>query len=440
MKVLLIDSDGTMLDLALKAAEYKHKVKHFIGPRKNNEESTVGKGLTDRVDDWKPHMDWADLIILGDNNRYLYGLEAYRDKDYPIWGPNLAGAKLEMDREHGQEVMQEFSGIEPVEYAKYETYEEAIEFITKTKKRMVSKPCADLAKELSYAAASHKDMLWTLNKWKDQNGTPPCPFILQEFSPGVEMAVGGYFSPKAGWSKWLTLSFEHKKLMPDNWGPNTGEMGTVMKMVQSEKLAEQMLFPLTSYLKSINYSGYIDVAVIIQTERNKGKPNFLEWTARMGWPLTHLQVAVTRGDPVQWMKDMLDGYDTLEVSTQVCTAFVLAHSDFPFNKRGSDEVEGVPVYCDWTDPHIHPADIKMGKVVNDQAAWEDGRVSAGTYAAVITGLGKDVKSSAEAAYKRLKSIELPSNPIARSDIGARLEKELDVLHKYGYALGIDYGV
>jgi len=438
MKILLIDLCGAALDWAQQCLEVGHEVRMWCGPRKDGTRCDVGDGIVQRVPRWEPHMDWADLIFLTDNAKEIEKLEPYRKKGYPIFGPGVEAAKLELDRDAGQQAFKK-AGIDIMESIEFNDYDKAIEYVKKTMKRYVSKPSGDADKALSYVSKSPADMIFMLQRWKEM-GKNKSPFILQEFNPGIEMAVGGWFGP-VGWSKWFCENFEHKKLMAGDNGVNTGEMGTCLKYVEHSKLADEMLLPLTGMLKKMNYVGYVDVAVIIDKE---GKPWPLEFTTRPGWPCFIIQTALHLGDPAQWMLDLIEGKDTLEVlEGEVSTGVVMAIPDFPYGNKKKEEVSGFPIYGveGFLHTDIHLCEVKMGKApIEKDGQIVDGRmfVTAGDYILVATGTDYSVAGSAKRAYRALKKAEVPNSPMWRIDIGKRLEKHLEEIQEHGYADGWSY--
>lgn len=433
MKILLIDLCGAALDWAMQCIEVGHEVKMWCGPRKDGARCDVGDGIIQRVPRWEPHMNWADLIFLTDNAKEIEKLEPYRKKGYPIFGPGVEAAKLELDRDAGQQAFKK-AGIDIMESIEFNDYDKAIEYVKKNMKRYVSKPSGDADKALSYVSKSPADMIFMLQRWKEM-GKNKSPFILQEFNPGIEMAVGGWFGP-GGWSKWFCENFEHKKLMAGDNGVNTGEMGTCLKYVEYSKLADEMLLPLTGMLKKMNYVGYVDVAVIIDKE---GKPWPLEFTTRPGWPCFIIQTALHLGDPAQWMLDLINGKDTLEVlGGEVATGVVMAIPDFPYGNKKKEEVSGFPIYGveGFLHTDIHLCEVKMGKApIEKDGKIMDGRmfVTAGDYVLVATGTDYSVSGSSKRAYRALKKAEVPNSPMWRIDIGKRLEKHIEEIQEHGYA-------
>lgn len=434
MKVLLIDCCGSFVDFGLRCLQWGHEVKHFLGPGKNGDRLKIGDGLLERVNDFTKWMRWADVILLDDNTKYLAMLEPYRKYGYPIVGASREAADWELDRTIGQSIFKSAGG-EIMPHKTFTDYDAAERHVMQTMKRYVSKPSGDADKALSYVSKSPADMVYMLRHWKKHRKMKQ-PFILQEFVPGIEMAVGGWFG-KNGWNSKILINFEHKKLMNDNLGVNTGEQGTVMQYVTDDKLAQELLYPVSDHLLKIGYIGYVDAAAIIGED---GKPRFLEWTMRFGWPCFQIQCALHKGDPAQFLAHLVDGYDSLQTSDDVATGVVVSIPDYPYNNKRPEELSGYPVYCN-QGASIAPCEVKAGvapqmvdgKIV-DAPCW----VTAGSYVLVATGVAPTVSASMRRAYAEIADIEIPNSPGWRTDIGRRLKDELPKLHALGYAKKMNY--
>ena len=431
MKVLFIDVYSSFLDLAMRCQTAGHEVRWFQSKTREGLPSQVGAGLIKKVPAWEGSMRWADLIVLADNVRYIPRLEAYRKAGFPIFGPNWEVSQWELNREKGQNILKN-AGVKVMDSIPFKSLAKAKEFLTANPKRYVSKPNADDNKALSYVSKSARDLMFMIDYWQ-KNSTVKADFILQEFTPGIEVAVGGWMGLN-GFSKHWLENFEHKKLMNGEVGVNTGEMGTVLKYTEQSTLADILLEPLEPELIRQGYTGYIDVSVIVS---KAGDPLPLEFTSRPGWPLQQILQSLHKGDPVQWMLDALHGKDTLQVTDEVAAGVVMTIPDFPYSRMTKKEVSGYPVYGWEKIPsrHWHPAEMKMGEVWDqkgDKLIQRPGLVTAGDYVCVITGAGKTVEAASEDAYKNLDKIELPNSPMYRTDIGHRLAKQLPVLQELGF--------
>lgn len=437
MKILCIDQIGLSLDFCMRCEDAGHTVKLYVMPNKEGKRKKIGDGLISKVTDWKPHMTWADLIVTTDNSSLMEELEPYRKKKFPIFGSNSKGAEIELNRQVGQKLFEK-TGMDVMECVEFNDYDKAIEYVKKNMKRYVSKPDGDVDKALSYVSKSPRDMVMMLERWKEKNAKNG-GFILQEFQGGIEMAVGGWFGKK-GWSQWWCENFEHKKLMPGDSGVNTGEQGTAVRYCTDSLLADKLLTPLTEYLHSIDYRGYFDMAAIIDDE---GTPWPLEATSRPGWPIRIIQDALHVGDPAQWMLDLLNGEDTLEVLDEIAIGIVVTIPDYPFTEYTGRDVEGFPVYnterlvldC------VHLCEVMAGTAPdeeNGQIVNKTMPVTCGDYVMIASGTDYSVTGAQMRAKRAIKKVEIPNSPGWRDDIGERLEKELPILQDLGYAVGWKY--
>lgn len=430
MNLLLLDPAGAFTDFAMRCMQAGHEVKQWQKKSPEGSVSKIGRGIIPRVDDWEKHMNWADLIILSDNAYQMHALEKWHNKGYPIIGSCLTASSLELDRGYGQDILKK-AGLDVIPSIVFEDYNSAIEYVHKNPKRYVSKPCGDADKSLSYVSKGPADMIFMLELWKSK-GKCKMPFLLQEFVPGIEVAVGGWFGPH-GFSKYKCENFEFKKLMSGNYGVNTGEMGTVVRYMEKSVLFDETLAKLEDYLHYIDYKGYVDLAFIID---EKGSPRPLEWTTRPGWPLFNIQCFLHKGDPAKWLYDLCQGKDTMKCSLEPAVGVVVAIPDFPFTKTTGRSPIGFPIYnVEKVLDEVRLCEVMSGKAPifrGNKVVEEDMFVSAGDYVLIACGSGDTIEEAQENAYNVVDVIEIPNSLIVRDDIGERLEKELPKLKAYGF--------
>ena len=420
-----------MLDFSLRCMAEGHDVRLYIANLKNGDRSEVGDGLVKRIENWRSSMKWADLIITSDNCKITKQLEPFRKGGFPIFGPNSETADWEIIRDKGIEIFNA-CGIPTIPSVKFEKPSEAIAFVKKTMKRYVSKPCWDAAKNLTYCSRSPRDMIFMLEYWEREKKLK-APFLLQEFIPGIEFAVGGWFGKK-GFSKYFIENFEHKKFLNDDLGQATGESATIMRYVTESKLADAVLKPLEGELYRQGYTGYIDVAVIID---KKGNVWPLEFTTRPGFPIFQIQ-QILHPEPCQWMLDMIDGIDSFEPDMRVASGLRYCLPDYPTNSWDTKLSTGFPVYniSEKNRFFIHPDDMKAGIApddVNGKIKDVPIMVSCGTTVLAVSGIGHTIEKSCEDMYKHVVQLEMPNDPIYRTDIGKKAIKKLDELQAMGFA-------
>jgi phosphoribosylamine--glycine ligase len=438
MNILILDNMVNGVNIALRWNKAGHHCRLVLPPdKKTHMRISIGDGLVEKIErqEWQKSMNWADLVITTDNNKWLRELDIYRKKGFPILSPSFESAQLELIRDKGQQFFKK-CGLKIIDYQMFSDYAKAKKYVMDTRGTYVSKPNGDRDKALSYLSHSAADMLYMLTRWQERNKDFGA-FMLQEFVPGVEFAVAGWLGPK-GFCQYIEESFEHKKFMNDDKGPNTGEMGTAIKYVEDSALAKEVLLPLERGLIQMGHTGSFNVNVIVDED---GVPRPLECTARLGWPANNI-VQPLHPEPVEWMVDLLDGKDTFRPLTDHAIGVVLTIPEFPYSKLTKKEVSGVPIYnLDDENPYrefLAPCDVMHGKapaMVDDELVLDKNlMVSSGDYLCVATGLGDTVREAQKEAYAAVDSLEVPDDLMYRTDIGARVKKALPELQDRGFAL------
>lgn len=437
MNVLILDSDGVGLDFALRAAAAGHAVKLFRYTKKPSRTGEGFKQIT-LVDDYKPHMKWArdGLIFCTTNNRYLWEMDRYRaDFGYKVFGPTVASARLEINRKAGMDAFKAI-GVDMPPYHTFKSLEDAEAFARKSSDAWVVKPMGDEEdKSLTYVSRDPADLVGWLRRQIRCGKALKGELMLQAKVDRLEeIGVSGWMGPDGFLPDKFQTCVEHKPLMDGDIGPATGEQGTVMQYSFKDKLAEQMLKPMEPVLRALGHTGDFAVGAMLDKQ---GKVWPLEFTARCGYPAWWIQTASHRGDPVKWMRDLLDGKDSLRVNYDVAIGVVMAQPFYPYNLSSPGQVEGVPVqgFAE-AMPHVHPVEMMMGH----GPVMEGGKLverptyeTAGEYVLVATGMGKTVERARKAVYGVVDQIRFP-NRMFRTDIGEKVIKALPALHKHGYLL------
>jgi phosphoribosylamine--glycine ligase len=334
------------------------------------------------------------------------------------------------------------AGIKVAEYKTFTDMHEAEAHVKKTEERYVFKTMGDNEdKSLTYVSKNAADMLEWMKRMREAGKEPKGDVMLQEFVEGIEIGVSRWMGSK-GWIGQPNESFEYKKHMSGNHGPNTGEMGTVASFVpvKESKLFTETLAKLEQDLLRLGHTGDTAIGFMIPED---GIPRPTEFTMRFGWPIFNMMLGAVKGDPAQWMLDACDGKDSTSFSEDIGCILLATHGDFPHTQEIKPEHIGVPIYgiTKGAKHHLHPHDVKID-VLNDmegdrlvqRPVWN----SAGDHPLDVTGYSeKSVRQALDRAYKTAGQLHL-SNMQLRDDIGADLKEKLPELHKLGYALHFNY--
>ncbi len=343
MHVLIIDVDGCGLDICYRAAEAGHKVKWYQ-PKEKWKMPLDGDGFPgiEKVSAWKPEMTWAKsglIVNLYNEPNTTKELDRYRDFGFPVFGPSTKSANLEIKREEVMKAL-EAKGVKVPPYKTFPTLQSALAYAKSADKRLVFKTLgSEEDKSLSYCSSSPEDMAGRIESWVDYGHQLKGPCMLQDVIEGNEVGVSAWCGKNGFLPKKWGQNWEFKKLLPGDFGPATGEMGSGMKWVEKSKLAENTLAPMEEELKKMGHIGDVDLNCIVD---DKGDAYCLEWTNRFGWPSTQIAMAMNKGDPIQWMKDALSGRDSLQVDDRCAIGVLMAAPPFPYPDE-EEKAVGLPI-------------------------------------------------------------------------------------------------
>jgi phosphoribosylamine--glycine ligase len=154
-----------------------------------------------------------------------------------------------------------------------------------------------------------------------------------------------------------------------------------------------------------------------------------------------------KGDPAQWMLDMIDGKDTFKASEKIACGVVVTIPDYPYSRMTKKENSGYPIWgltMEDAVNDVHLCEVQWGK----GPAMEDGElkenvpmfVTAGDYVCTVVGLGDSIEKARDSVYGKIKrKIEIPNSIAYRTDIGEKVQRCLDDLQSCGYASEVEDG-
>jgi phosphoribosylamine---glycine ligase len=421
-RFLFVSKEGAIPDLALTVKNEGHQVRMSI---LDHAEQEVGNGFVDKVEDWRSHIDWPDIIVF-DYAEFGPDIQQLRRRGKCVVGGTEYTDRLEMDREFAQNEMKE-AGLDTLPRRTFDSFDDAVTFLRNHPQRVVIKPSgsAQSEKVLTFIGQdeSGRDVIDLLGKLKKGWANKISSFQLQQHVTGVEVAVGGFFNGK----KFLLpacVNFEHKRMFTGEIGPTTGEMGTLCFWDSKSRLVKEGLLAMESKLADAGYRGYFDINFIATADRLRP----LEVTPRFGYPTINVQI---EGVPSSWgrlLAGLACGNDApLSPKRGFQVGVVVAVPPFPFvdpASFGKYSKDAVVVFKNGDRAGVHPCDVKL---VDDD--W----LLTGTagYAVVVTGAGETVEEACEEAYGRIYNLIIP-NMFYRTDIGSRWRRDADLLSSWGY--------
>jgi phosphoribosylamine--glycine ligase len=422
MKFLFVSPEALSIDLAHVVRQEGNEVKFFIH---SVTEKDVGDGFVEKVDSWEDQTDWADVIVFDDIG-FGRTAEKLRAEGKRVVGGSIYTDKLENEREFGQQELAK-AGVSVLPNWNFSDFEDAIKFVQGNPGRYVIKPSgrAQNEKELLFVGQEEdgNDVINVLAHYKKYWSNKIKIFQIQQFSSGVEVAVGAFFNGK-DFVLPVNINFEHKRLFPSNIGPSTGEMGTLMFWNKRGRIFELTLDKMKSALAASGYVGYIDVNCIA----NGTGIYPLEFTSRFGYPTISIQM---EGITSRWdrlLHSIAKGENAeLHTKKGFQVGVVIAVPPFPFNDDRTFKKFSEDATILFKTQNLDG--IHLGEVKRDGNDWRIAGRSG--YSLVVTGSGNTTVAAREQAYRRVTNIMIP-NLFYRTDIGSGWVRDSDLLLSYGY--------
>ena len=341
-------------------------------------------------------------------------VDAFRAACLRIFGPTQYAAQLESSKDFAKAFMQRH-GIPTAGYQTFTDAAAARAYVDGKGAPIVIK--ADglaagkgvvVAMTLAEAHAAIDDMLLG-----NKMGAAGARVVIEDFLQGEEasfivMVDGEHVLAMA-------TSQDHKRLLDDDQGPNTGGMGAyspapVVTDAVHQKVMERIILPTVRGMQADGhtYTGFLYAGLMIDAH---GDPYTIEFNCRFGDPETQPIMARLASDFTVLLEAGIDGkLDTVSADwdPRVAMGVVLAAAGYPDAPRKGDVITGIPAAtADSVTFHAGTAFNADGQLVTS-----GGRVLC------AVGLGDTVQSARETAYAVADAIQFDGRQLRR-DIGAR---------------------
>ena len=423
MKILVVGSGGREHALAWKLAQ-SEKIQVVMVAPGNGGTALDGRLKNIFITDPVQLADYVQqehiaLTVVGPEAPLAAGIvDIFRERGLKIFGPTKKAAQLESSKDFAKAFMKRH-GIPTAAYQSFSDAKAAHDYIDQQGAPIVVKADGLAAGKGVVVAMTLKeahdavDMMLSDNRFGDAGAR----VVIEEFLEGEEasfivMVDGKNILP-------LATSQDHKRLMDNDEGPNTGGMGAyspapiVTPQLHARVMREIILPTVQGMAKEgIPYTGFLYAGLMIDAE---GNPKTLEFNCRMGDPETQPIMARLKTDLVKVMEHAVEGtLDQIELQWDRRTALgvVMAAANYPESPRKGDVIKGIPAETD------DSVTFHAGSVLeNDQLKTAGGRVLC------VVGLGGTVRVAHKAAYEALDKIHFDGMQFRR-DIGWRAMRRL----------------
>lgn len=423
MKILVIGNGGREHALAWRLKQSPKVDEVFVAP--GNAGTAMTPGLTNLpITDLNELADFAaakkiDFTVVGPEAPLAKGVvNIFRDRGLKIFGPTKEAAQLESSKDFAKAFMKRH-GIPTAEYETFTDAENAHDYVRRKGAPIVIKADGLAAGKGVVVAMTEEDAHEAVDFMLSDNklGSAGARIVIEEYLEGEEasfivMVDGEHVLPMA-------TSQDHKRLLDNDEGPNTGGMGAYSPapVVTPEiyKMAmDQIILPTVRGMKEdgIEFTGFLYAGLMIGKDK-KGQPSVktLEFNCRFGDPETQPIMARLKSDFSELIQAGIDGsLDKViaEWDPRSALGVVLASKGYPSAPRKGDVISGVTLRGNDT------LTFHAGTKLNDknELSTSGGRVLC------VVGLGNNLREARDKAYADLQKIHFDGMQY-RKDIGHR---------------------
>lgn len=250
-----------------------------------------------------------DLTVVGPEDPLANGIaDAFRKAGLALFGPGRNAAQMEASKHFAKKIMKE-GDIPTARFSVFSDFKKAVRFLPSLQFPVVIK--ADgLAKGKGVFIVREKNgaarVLESIMKKKIFSSAGN-KVLIEEFLEGEEVTVMAFTDGEA--VRMMPASQDHKRLLDNDEGPNTGGMGAFAPVFLSRKerdeIEKRVFLPALRTLQKhgIVYRGVLYAGLI----RTRDGFKVLEFNCRFGDPETQVILPLLRTDLTDIIRSVLDG-------------------------------------------------------------------------------------------------------------------------------------
>lgn len=420
MKILVIGGGGREHAIVWKLSQSKVVDKIYCIPG-NAGISEVAECLEIESKDISSLIDfvkyeWIDLTVVGPEDPLAKGIvDVFQKEGRRIIGPTRAGAQIESSKVFAKDFMKRYK-IPTAEYKVFTSYTHAEEYIRLKGTPIVIKADGLAAGKGVFVCQNYDEAVDALRLIMKEKvfGSAGDKVVIEECLKGQEVSYLVFTDGKSVVP--MVTSKDHKRLLDNDEGPNTGGMGTfspnpAVTPELEQEILETVIKPTIKGLKSegIIYKGILYAGLMIVN----GKPYVLEFNCRFGDP--EAQVILPRLET-----DIIDIFMAISEqrlskvnvkwSDKASLCVILASEGYPGKYKKGLPITGLDIVKGLKDVIVFHGGTKFNE--EGIIVTNGGRVLG------VTALGDDLKDARQKAYSAAGLINFEGMQY-RKDIGLK---------------------
>lgn len=425
MRILIIGSGGREHALAWKVAQSARVTQTFVAP--GNAGTALEPGVTNveiAADDVPALVSFAQreqiaLTIVGPEAPLVIGVtDAFEAAGLRCFGPRKAAAQLEGSKAFTKDFLARHK-IPTAAYATFTSTNFDADWVRQQRAPLVVKADGLAAgKGVVICATADEAVQTAESMFSGQFGAAGNTIVIEQFLEGEEasfiaMVDGEHILP-------LATSQDHKRLLDEDRGPNTGGMGAyspapVVTPEIHARIMNEVMWPTVRGLaaEGTPYVGFLYAGVMVAPD---GTPNVLEFNCRFGDPETQPILSRLQSDLVALCEAGLDTkLDQVEAKwdPRAAVGIVMAAHGYPDHVRKSDVIRGLDQAAALPGKVFHAGTRRDGSDV----------VTSGGRVLCAVGLGATVTLAQQHAYALADTIKFDGAQYRRDIAYRAIERE-----------------
>jgi phosphoribosylamine--glycine ligase len=359
----------------------------------------------------------ADLVVVGPEAPLVAGLaDALRKEDVACFGPGADGARLEGSKAWAKDLMVRHN----VPTAAHRVFSSAADArahcATVESYPLVVKADGLAAGKGVTVCFSREEAFRAVHEAMEQRkfGESGATVVVEEFLRGEEASVHALTDGRT--LLVLPAARDHKRLLDDDRGPNTGGMGAYSPVpLLSDRMLDAVvrtiLVPILHAMKleGVAYRGALYAGLMV----TRSGPKVVEWNCRFGDPEAQVVLPRVRSDlaPVLLAaaQGELDSVEALDVDERAAVGVVMASEGYPEAYTTGKDVSGID----------RARAIDGVSVFHSGTRAKDGGLqTAGGRVLTVTALDDDLPRARARAYRAVAEISWEGER-HRTDIASR---------------------
>ncbi|EIT4690841.1 phosphoribosylamine--glycine ligase [Campylobacter jejuni] len=416
MKIMILGSGAREYSIALALRRVDKNLEFYFAPGNGATES-LGTNLN--LKDPVVLATYAkekgfDLCIVGSESFLAEGVvDIFKQQGLAIFGPSKAAAMLETSKSFMKSFLKKYR-IKTAKFLNTNDIEKAKNFIYSLTPPIVVKADGLCAGKGVIIAKTHEEAIEETAKMLsgESFGDAGKLVVIEEFLDGYELSIfavcdGNDFV-------LLPAAQDHKKLLDNDQGPNTGGMGAYAPSSLANesllrKVQKDIILPTLAGMKKegAEFCGVLFIGAMIV----ENKPYVLEFNVRFGDPECEVLMPLIE-DPLELILAATQRrlrHSKIKIKKEFAVGVVCASENYPYKSSPKSEitVNNIP-----ENSHISYAGVSL----------EDGKLMAdGGRVLVCVGTGKSIEEAQKNAYKLCDNVNFKGKQY-RKDIAHQVLK------------------